>query len=40
MDHSETYARLRDAVNEELDKCFTGGGALTDAMRYSLLAGG
>ena len=40
MDHTETYARLRDAVNKELEKCFSAGGALADAMRYSLLAGG
>ena len=40
MDHKERYARLRDAVNEELEKCFSAGGALADAMRYSLLAGG
>lgn len=40
MDHFVKYARLRDAVNEELEKCFSGGGDLADAMRYSLLAGG
>ena len=40
MDHSERYACLREAVNEELEKCFSGGGALAEAMRYSLLAGG
>ena len=40
MDHSERYALARDTVNKELGKCFSGGGTLAEAMRYSLLAGG
>ena len=39
MDHTETYTRLRDAANKEMEQCLSASGAKPDDMRHYPLEG-